>query len=312
MIKKKINYTSQPFRQNWEQDLPRYWFDNSPLKTHFMNGMSLLVPILEYSVIHTLKDSQRFIQDPEIKAQVTEMIAQENWHSYSHRKYNQWLAEQGLPAIRLSSRFMKEQQRAKAIADKLFGQRFWLSAVIAGEHTIAVFADYMFKRPHLIEQMHPHFREAYVWHLLEELEHKGTSMDIWYDSKEKENRKKWRLNITFFLQAAAFNYRVLRNMFALLRHDKQLWKWRTLKDGMSFFFGLDGLFFKTMIPWSAAFASNFHPWNHDNSHLLNQYSKLFTNNDLTEKQLKRIQVEFEGCISDIENIIEENNKVTVL
>jgi predicted metal-dependent hydrolase len=312
MKKADFKYTSQPLKQNWDQELPRYWFDGSPLKTHFMNGMSIVVPILEYSVIHTLKDSQKFIKDPELKAQVLEMIAQENWHAYSHRKYNMWLAEQGLPSIRLSSKFMKEQQRAKKVADRIFGQRFWLSAVIAGEHNIAVFIDYLFKRPHLIEQMHPHFRQAFVWHFLEELEHKGTSMDIWYESREQENRKKWRLNVTVFLQAIAFDYRVLRNMFALLRHDKQLWKWRTLKDGMSFFFGSDGMFFKTFSTWAQFFRSDFHPWDHDNSHLLNQYSKLFVENDLTEKQLKRIQTEFEGCISDINNVIEENNKVTVI
>lgn len=312
MIKKKINYTSQPLRQNWEQDLPRYWFDNSPLKTHFMNAMSILVPVLEYSVIHTLKDSKRFIDDPELQAQVNEMIAQENWHSYSHRQYNKWLDEQGLPAHRLASNFLQKQQKAKAAAEKMLGTRMYLSAVIAGEHTIAVFIDYIFRRPHLLEQMHPHFREAYVWHFLEELEHKGTAMDIWYSSKEKENRKKWRLNIAVFLQANRFYSLVLRNMFTLLRHDKQLWKWQTLKDGMSFFLGRDGLFFKTIIPWSAAFASDFHPWNHDNSRLLNQYSKLFTDKNLTEKQLKRIQVEFEKCISDIQVTIENNNKVTVL
>ena len=86
--KMKINYQSQPLKQNWDRELPRYWFDNSPLKTHYMNAISIITPVSELAVIHALKETREFVKDPALKDQITIMIAQESWHSFSHKNYN--------------------------------------------------------------------------------------------------------------------------------------------------------------------------------------------------------------------------------
>jgi len=307
MKKTKHEYVSQPLKQNWDQELPKYWFDGSPLKTHFMNSISILVPISEYSAIHTLKESQKVIKDPELKAQVAEMIAQENWHSYSHRKYNEWLDRQGYPALWLSSKYMASQLRIKKLVDKTVGEKAWLPGMVAGEHNAVCIMEYFLERPAMLATMHPHFRQAWVWHFLEELEHKGTSMDIWNDTKEYYNRKHILLKLGHIVQGTRFNLTVLRNMCVLLAHDKQLWKWKTLKDA-SFLFGFDGLFFKTIGPWMRLFLPNWHPWNQVNTiHLINQYSKLLDLEKLTPEMQSRIDNEFQGCISDIDAVIKENN-----
>lgn len=303
----KIDYVSQPLKQNWDQDLPRYWFDDSPLKTHFFNAISILVPVGEYSVLHTLKESQKIIKDPELKAQVTEMIAQENWHSYSHRKYNEWLDRMGYPSFLLSSKYMQQQLALKKLIDRTAGERAWLPGVVSGEHNITCFIEYVLERPAMLQKMHPQFRQAWLWHFLEELEHKGTSMDIWNDTKELHNRKRILLKLGHIAQGVRFNLTVLRNMCILLSHDKQLWKWKTLKDGASFFFGFDGVFFKTMRPWMSLFSRNWHPWDHDTSYLITQYSKILNLDEVTPEKMKQIDDEFNGCISDIENVIKANN-----
>lgn len=308
----KIEYKSQPLKQDWNQEFPKYWFDGSPLKTHFMNAMSIIIPISEYTVIHTIKETQKLLKDPELKQQVSHMIAQENWHSYSHKKYNEWLESIDLPAVELSSRFLVRVQNTKKRVDSIWGDAAWLPGVVSGEHNIAVLIEYFLERPELFEQMHPHFRQSWVWHFIEELEHKGTSMDMWIDTQAVYNRKKWKLNLAHVIQGFRLNLTILHYMFILLNRDGQLWRWQTLRDGMSFFFGRDGLFFKTMGPWCKLFGKKFHPWDHDTRYLIAQYQKIIDTSDITLERQRQIEQEFQGCVADIEAVIAENNNIHVI
>ena len=257
-------------------------------------------------------DLQKILKDPELKAQVTHMIAQENWHSYSHKKYNEWLESLGLPATELSLRFLDSLTRRKKRADKIFGESFWVPGVVAGEHTAACFIEYFLERPHLFEQMHPHFKQAWMWHFIEEIEHKGTSMDMWIDTKDVYDRKKWKLNLAHIVQSTTFNLAVLRYTIILLNRDNQLWKWRTFKDGMSFLFSRNGLFFNTVLPWFTLFKSDFHPWNHDTRYLIEKYEKIINTEELSPERQQQVEKEFEGCVADIESVIEQNNKIHVI
>lgn len=308
----KFKYTSTPLKQNWDQELPKYWFDNSPLKTHYMNGFSLMIPIAENTVIHTLKDIQPDLSDPVLKAQISEMIAQENWHSYSHRKYNEWLTKIGLPAPEIASGYMQIVLKLKKKWEHLIGKRLWLTGLIAGEHNAVCIMEYLLERPAMLATMHPHFRQAWVWHSIEEIEHKGSSMDIWYDTKKLHNRKRNLLRIAQIISFIRINYYPIKHMFILLKYDKQLWKWRTLKDGFSFFLGRDGLITKTLVPYFKCLSASWHPWDHDTRYLIEKYEKISVAAALTPEELAKIDVEFKGCVSDIENIIKENNKVIVL
>lgn len=307
----KIEYKSQPLKQNWEQELPKYWFDNSPFKTHFMNAMSIMTPVSEYAVIHTIKETQKILKDPELKKQINHMIAQENWHSYSHKKYNEWLESIDLPAFELSSKWLINLTTAKKRAEKFIGESSWLPAIVSGEHNAACFMEYILERPALLQQMHPHFRQAWLWHCLEEIEHKGSSMDMWIDTKDYYNRKKWKLNTTFIIQSIRFHSNLVKFTLILLNRDRQLWKWRTVKDGLSFIFGRDGLFLNTVGPWFKFFKTDFHPWNHDTRYLIEQYQKIIDTTEITPDRLAQIEEEFQGCVANIEAVIAENNKTKV-
>ena len=303
----QFEYKSQPLRQNWDKELPKYWFDNSPFKTHYFNAISILIPAAENVVIHAVKATRPLLTDPVLKAQTAEMVAQENWHSFSHRQYNTWLTRIGLPAPELGAWFLHKMIKAKNRLDKYFGPKAWLPAVIYGEHNAAVMMEYFLERPKLLAQMHPHFRQAWVWHFIEEIEHKGSSMDMWHDIKHVYNYKRWRLHIGFAYFIIRFNINHYKMVAALLKHDKQLWKWQTAKDAASFLFGRDGLVVKTFVPLIKFFKPNFHPWDHDTRYLIEQYAKLTEDEHLTEEKLQQIDADFQGCISDIEAAIEANN-----
>jgi hypothetical protein len=314
--KMKINYQSQPLKQNWNQELPKYWFDNSPLKTHYMNAISVITPVSEIAVIHALKETRELVKDPALKDQITTMIAQESWHSFSHKNYNMWLKKQGIPADEMASEHLMKIQRRKKLVEKVWSKHAavagWLPGLVAGEHNAAVHIEYILERPHLVEQMHPHFRQAWVWHCIEEIEHKGTAMDAWNDTRELLNRKKYKLNLAFAIISISNNYIFLKYMFKMLSLDRQLWKWRTLKDGLSFFFGRDGLYPNIAGPLLRAFGKNWHPWNKDTRYLIDRYQKILDTDYISADEDNLIQEEYQFCVADTEALIVQNNKVIIL
>lgn len=303
----QFEYKSQPLRQNWDKELPKYWFDNSPFKTHFFNAVSIIIPPAENVVVHAIKHSRNFLTDPVLKAQTAEMVAQENWHSFSHRQYNAWLTRIGLPAPELGAWFLNKLLKAKKRVDNTIGSKGWLLAVICGEHNAACMMEYFLERPRILAQMHPHFRQAWVWHFLEEIEHKGSAVDMWHDLKERDNYRRIGLHVGFIYYMIRFRTNHAQMVIKLLHADKQLWKWQTLKDAASFLWGRDGLHTKTFIPLLKFFKPNFHPWDHDTRYLLEQYSKITEDDHLSDSQVQQIDADFQGCIADIEAAIMANN-----
>lgn len=267
---KTYEFTSVPLKQNWDQDLPRYWFDGSPFKTHFMNAMGILIPTSEAALIHVMKDSIALASDPDIIRQAKELVAQESWHSYAHTQYNKWLEGLGLPVQEITDRNLETIGKNKT---RLANGK-WLSAMVCAEHNAAIFLEFMLSHPDILKQMHPHFRQAWVWHGVEEIEHKGVALDLWTHILPKLDTSVLKIKtIGLFLASGSFSLRILKAMVTLLSHDKQLWKWKTLRDGLSFFFGRQGVWTNTFLPWIAFMKPNFHPWDHDTRPLLAQFPK---------------------------------------
>ena len=77
------------------------------------------------------------------------------------------------------------------------------------------------------------------------------------------------------LTTVNFIWDISRNLIVLLKADGQLWKWQTLKDAGSLLFNTkNGFVTKLFMPWLGFMRQGFHPSQHDNTHLLLQYSKV--------------------------------------
>ena len=63
-------FKEQPLKQDWEQELPKYYFDNSPVKTHFLNALSITFPHGERFFIDSVKNYKDRIDDEEIKIEI--------------------------------------------------------------------------------------------------------------------------------------------------------------------------------------------------------------------------------------------------
>jgi len=253
-------FTSLPLRLDWNQDLPRYWCDNSPFKTHFLNAQSTVFPPGERFFIYCIKKYKDQITDPEQLKEIAEFIKQENWHSYAHEQYDKWLDSIGLPASQID----KESAARFEWMKRNFSAKTCLAITIGIEHITALTGGHNLRHRTFMKSMHPHFEVVWRWHSVEEIEHKSVAINVWKSTIDDEgSRRKWMLFAIMF-----YMYSVLKATIQLLHADKQLWKWRTLKDAWIMLFAQHGLFSRNVRGWLDYFKRDFHPNDHDDTKLL--------------------------------------------
>ena len=76
-----MSFKSYHLEINWDDNLPVYWFDNSPFKTHLMNSLSSRFQYGEKFFIASMKRYQGEIKNPKLKQEVATFIEQEAWHT---------------------------------------------------------------------------------------------------------------------------------------------------------------------------------------------------------------------------------------
>jgi hypothetical protein len=258
-------FKEQPLKQDWTQELPKYYFGNSPCKTHFLNALSITFPHGERFFIDSVKNYKDKVTDAEQKLAISTFIKQENWHRYAHQQYNLWLTNQGLPVEYLEDLALKKLEYIKT----KISRRGQLASTVSLEHITAIFAEHLLTHPELLNSMHPHFKQLWTWHAIEEIEHKNVAMD----TINAIGGGKLRLSMT--LTTLNFVWDISRNLIVLLKADNQLWKWQTVKDAGSLFFNRkNGFVSKLFRPWLGFMRKNFHPSQHNNTNLLLQYNKV--------------------------------------
>jgi len=262
-----MSFESVPLRQDWEQDLPRYWFDNSPFKTHLMNAFSSQFPEGEKFFVDSVMNFKSEIQDETLLQDMKIFSHQEHWHSFAHKQYNIWLDKIGVPVKQVEQhtydtyRLIKEKD----------SQRACLGTTMCLEHLTTIVSEFLLSHPEVQRQMHPHFLKLWKWHSIEELEHKSIAIDVYRRVGGNEPKRKMLMLITlgYFLK------NLIQNTILYLKVDGQLWRWRTLVDGVSFLFNFrNGLVPCLIIPFFKFFKDNYHPLNISHQQLISNHAKI--------------------------------------
>lgn len=248
-------------KQDWSGDLPWYWNDNSAFKTHFLNALSLILPECEKFFIAATKPYLKTTNDSELSEEILEFVKQEGYHRYAHMKYNQWLESRGLPV----SELLKSTRRSWKIADRLLSAEQKLALTVCIEHITVVYAAVLLSDGDTFDKMHPHFKEVWKYHTVEEIEHGAVTFNLWNHIGGSEFTK--RLFMVFALPL--YIYYVAKHTIVFLHKDGVLFHWQTWADAADFLFNKKtGLIRKSLLPWLDIFKRGFHPNDHDHSELL--------------------------------------------
>lgn len=224
-------------------------------------------------VIATARHHRDFIDDPVLKQRLTSLIGQEAIHSKIHNQFNdEVLKENGYPVELL-----------RAIAAKVFDYGIYklphslqLSLMAGIEHYTAVLAEFMMQHEaYLLGSQDERQRAMWMWHMLEESEHK----DIAYDVFLELSGNYW-LRITGFLLASLTilgGVSLGGYLMPFVRKPSNLINPRYMKDVLestALLFGSErGVFGSSFVYILEYLRPSFHPNDHDTTAYLAYYKE---------------------------------------
>ncbi len=159
------------------QDLPKHFAaDGDLISSHLVAGLSALFPDGEDFFVRSVRHFRKDITDPALKVQVKGFIGQEALHGREHRLLNDRLAELGYP-----TRAIEKQTRiGLGLRERIAPPKANLALTAALEHFTATLAEALLTDEHTRTMVgHPEVQNLFVWHALEESEHKAVAFDVY-------------------------------------------------------------------------------------------------------------------------------------
>ncbi len=241
--------------------VPRDWCNEDGFESTFLNALSLLFPEGERFFVDSVKQQKHRVTDPELGRAITGFIGQEAMHGKEHRAFNEMLAEHGYTEVsRIDARlrgFLKLVRRTLPPMSQL-------AATCALEHFTAMLAEQLLAKQGMREQMHPQVQPLWLWHALEESEHKAVAFDVYRAAGGGYVRRASVMLLTtvvFFIAQAIVHAR-------LMATRKILWKPWTWLRGVSRMWIYPGYFTRLLPAYLAYFRPGFHPDDRDTRALL--------------------------------------------
>lgn len=234
-------------------DIPRHWFGGDAFKTRFFDAMSLLFPEGEKFFIQCVRDYRDRITDPQMQADVKDFIYQEGQHGMVHDAYNQRVAAQGVAVEHIEARMLK----MLAFQRRNFSKKMTLAQTAAAEHMTAIMAHSFMADREMFAEADPRMRALYVWHAIEEIEHKSVAFDVM--QKVAKIGYGWRMLGMLYL-SIVFPLHTFLILAHMLRVDGVKNRFRTWMRGLWWLYGPRGVMTKLLPHYLAYFKLGFHPW----------------------------------------------------
>ena len=158
-------------------DVPKYFAgDGNIVFSHLIVALSSVFPDGEDFFVRSVRHFRDQIEDPELRKQVGGFIGQEAIHGREHREVNDRFAELGYPS-KLIERFTR---KGLELRERLAPAKANLAATVALEHYTATLAETLLSSPEARNVIdHPEIRSLFLWHALEESEHKAVAFDVY-------------------------------------------------------------------------------------------------------------------------------------
>lgn len=251
------------FRVGQDALTERHWVRGDPCFTAFFNALSAVFPHGETFMIRSLMPWVDRVPAP-LNEEVKAFIEQEAGHAREHVAMNKALIGAGYaiePLDRKIRAFVAFFEDASDIVK--------LTATMCIEHFTAIIAAELLENHRHLEGVEDEMRELWLWHAVEEVEHKGVAYDVWnYATKDWNplRRYLWR---SFFMLAVTTSFFINRTLgqIELLRQDGYAFSW-SLRNILRAGFGKGGIGRNVLRPWAAFFRPRFHPWDKDDRLLL--------------------------------------------
>src|SRR4051794_4819589 len=176
--------------------LPKHFsVDEDLILSHLAASLSSVFPDGEDFFVRSVRNYRDQIDDPELKREVAGFIGQEAMHGREHRVFNDRLDELGYP----TKRFERFTKMGLAIRERMLSQKSNLAATAALEHFTATLAELVLSDEETRNLFgHDEVRNLFLWHALEESEHKAVAFDVYKAVGGTERMRVWTMNFITF------------------------------------------------------------------------------------------------------------------
>jgi len=264
------------------QAIPKHFGgDGDLVSSHVAAGLSVVFPDGEDFFVRSVRHFRDQITDPALKRQVAGFIGQEAMHGREHRAFNNRLAELGYPTKQVE-RFTKW---GLELRERIAPPKANLAATAALEHFTATLAELVLTDEETREQFgHPAVRELFVWHALEESEHKAVAFDVYKAVGGSERLRVWTMNALRYGFVIGMFFQVL----ASLLFDRATYKRGNLRKSFKKFRKSPVVSREIWEQLKDYNRPDFHPDDRDTTHLVAQWrEELFgTEGSLNDKLVR--------------------------
>ncbi len=251
-------------RMDFEFDdaIPKYWFDNNPFLTMLLTGLSCVFPEGERMFMRAVRHYQDQITDPELQKEVRAFIGQEAHHGKEHQSFNNLMAKKDLPIATIEA-FVKQ---AIAFEEKNLSKERMLAKTCALEHFTAMFAEMILEHPEFLDGVDERLRPLWLWHAVEESEHKAVAYDVYQTAVGSYWTRVSEMAVTSVL----FSFFTGLHTVQLMRASGEQRNVKAIAQGLNKLVGRKG-FFRGMLPqYLAYYRPDFHPNQRDSTALRNK------------------------------------------
>jgi uncharacterized protein len=244
--------------------VPRDWCADDPYATTLLAALSLLFPEGERFFVDAVKQTRTELSAADqarLDADLAGFIGQEAMHGKAHRAFNAMLVDHGFAAApeieRRLRRFLDVIRRHRS-------PRAHLAVTCALEHFTALLAEALLARPAMRDELHASVRGLWLWHALEESEHKSVAFDLYRATGGGElQRLSAMLQTTaVFVAVTALAHGRLMAARGILTRP---WRWTR---GVVRLWIWPGHFTRLVPGYLGYFRPGFHPGQRDTSALL--------------------------------------------
>ncbi|MBK8254175.1 MAG: metal-dependent hydrolase [Polyangiaceae bacterium] len=255
IVRRKVDFDFDP------QKVPVNYYGDDPIQTLVMTALSNVFPEGErFFVDSVMYYKEAFENDPELSEAVKGFAGQEGYHARAHTAFNTMARAQGLEVAVDLERKVKHLLRFRK---KDAPPEARLAVTCALEHFTAIMAEQLLTDEEHRNRLHPSVRDLWVWHALEESEHKAVAFDVFNRvcGSYAVRARVMILTTLFFVGFVTYSHLrmckargVLGDVRGHLRNIDYLW----IRKGL----------FRKLIPaYLDYFRPNFHP-NSRNTHSL--------------------------------------------
>lgn len=246
--------------------VPRDWVGNDAFQTTFLSALSLLFPEGERFFVDSVKQALPKLEGP-LAADVAAFIGQEAMHGREHKVLNGLIEAHGhasAPAVDAwLRRFLKRVRR-------ILSPQSQLAVTCALEHFTAMLAESLLADARMRSDVDGSVRALWLWHALEEAEHKSVAFDVYTATGGGTVRR-----LALMLLTTAVFFAVQGAVHARLLHERGLlfrpWRWGRGVVRMWIYPG----FLTRLVPaYLSYFRPGFHPSDRDTDALLAKWRTL--------------------------------------